>query len=87
MHCKVKVSKLDTEGRRGELRMKGRIEEVLSRILSEKYDAKVKIKFKEIENEQRRDNHRVNRAGTNARKRDQKVEEKDNTNQTIHRSL
>ena len=29
--------------------MKTRIEEVLSRILSEKYDAKVKIKFKERE--------------------------------------
>lgn len=29
--------------------MKSRIEEVLSRILSEKYDAKVKIKFKERE--------------------------------------
>lgn len=29
--------------------MKSRIEEVLSRILSEKYDAKVKIKFKEVE--------------------------------------
>lgn len=27
--------------------MKSRIEEVLSRILSEKHDAKVKIKFKE----------------------------------------
>lgn len=29
--------------------MKSRIEEVLSRILSEKHDAKVKIKFKERE--------------------------------------
>lgn len=27
--------------------MKSRIEEVLSRILSEKYDAKIKIRFKE----------------------------------------
>lgn len=29
--------------------MKARIEEVLSRILSEKYDAKIRIKFKEVE--------------------------------------
>ena len=29
--------------------MKARIEEVLSRILSEKYDAKIKIRFKERE--------------------------------------
>lgn len=29
--------------------MKARIEEVLSRILSEKYNAKIKIKFKERE--------------------------------------
>ena len=29
--------------------MKSRIEEVLSRILSEKYDAKIKIRFKERE--------------------------------------
>ena len=29
--------------------MKARIEEVLSRILSEKHDAKIKIKFKERE--------------------------------------
>jgi hypothetical protein len=27
--------------------MKSRIEEVLSRLLSEKYDAKIKVKFKE----------------------------------------
>ena len=53
--------------------MKSRIEEVLSRILSEKYDAKVKIKFKEINDEQRRDNHRASRAGSNARKGNKKT--------------
>lgn len=50
--------------------MKSRIEEVLSRILSEKHDAKIKVTFKEITDEQRRDNNRASRAGTNARKRD-----------------
>lgn len=49
--------------------MKSRIEEVMSRIFSEKYNAKIKITFKEREDEQRRDNHRVSRAGANARKR------------------
>ena len=48
--------------------MKSRIEEVLSRILSEKYDAKVTIKFKEREDEQRRDNNGASGAGSNARK-------------------
>ena len=66
------MSKLDTgvENSGGELRMKSRIEEVLSRILSEKHDAKIKIKFKEQDNEQRRNNNRVSRVGSNARKRD-----------------
>ena len=54
--------------------MKSRIEEVLSRILSEKYDAKVKIKFKEKTDEQRRDNNGVSRVSPNARKRNKKVE-------------
>lgn len=49
--------------------MKARIEETLSRILSEKHDAKIKITFKEKTDEQRRDNHRVSRAGANAGKR------------------
>ena len=49
--------------------MKSRVEEILSRILSKKYDAKIKITFKEKDDEQRRDNHRVSRAGSNARKR------------------
>lgn len=50
--------------------MKSRIEEVMSRIFSEKYDAHIKIKFKEKTDEQRRDNHGVSRDGSNARKRD-----------------
>ena len=49
--------------------MKARIEEVFSRILSEKYDAKIKITFKEKTDEQRRDNYRTSRVGSNARKR------------------
>lgn len=49
--------------------MKSRIEEVLSRILSEKHDAKITIRFKEREDEQRRDNQGTSRAGSNARKR------------------
>ena len=67
------MSKLDTEGRRGELRMKARIEEVLSRILSEKHDAKIKITFKEQTDEQRRDNNRVSRTCSNAGKRNQEA--------------
>ena len=49
--------------------MKARIEEVLSRILSRKYDANIKITFKERTDEQRRDNNRVSGASSNARKR------------------
>ena len=54
--------------------MKSRIEEVLSRILSEKHDANITIRFKEREDEQRRDNHRTSGAGSNARKRVRKTE-------------
>lgn len=50
--------------------MKARIEEVLSRILSEKHDAQIKLIFKEREDEQRRDNHRVSRDDIDARERD-----------------
>lgn len=50
--------------------MKARIEELLSRILSEKYDAKITIKFKEKNDEQRRDNNRVSGVSSDARKRD-----------------
>lgn len=53
--------------------MKTRIEEVMSRIFSDKYDAHIKIVFKEREDEQRRDNHRTSGSGSNARKRNQKV--------------
>lgn len=53
--------------------MKARIEETLSRILSKKFDAKIKITFEEKTDEQRRDNHRVGRVGSNARKRNQKI--------------
>ena len=48
--------------------MKTRIEEVLSRILSEKYDAKIKIVFKERKDEQRRDHNRASGVSPNARK-------------------
>ena len=47
--------------------MRSRIEEVLSRILSEKHDAKIKITFKERYDESRRGNRRVSNAGPNAR--------------------
>ena len=53
--------------------MKSRIEEVLSRILSEKHDAKIKITFKEKTDEQRRDNHRASGVSPNAGKRNSKV--------------
>jgi hypothetical protein len=50
--------------------MKARIEEVLSRILSEKYGAKIEIEFEEREDEQRRDNCRTGIDHSYARKRD-----------------
>lgn len=50
--------------------MKARIEEVLSRILSEKYGAKIEIEFEEREDEQGRDNNRVGITDSYARKRD-----------------
>lgn len=53
--------------------MKSRIEEVMSRILSEKHDAIIKIKFKEIEDEQGRNNNRASGVSTNAGKRNQKA--------------
>ena len=53
--------------------MKSRIEEVMSRILSEKHDAKIKITFKERTDEQRRDYNRVSRSNSNARKRAEKA--------------
>ena len=56
--------------------MKSRIEEVMSRILSEKHDAKIKITFKERQDEQRRDNHRVSGADSNARKGNKEVKRK-----------
>ena len=49
--------------------MKARIEETLSRILSRKYDAKIKITFEEGKDEQRRDNLRVSRDDIDARER------------------
>ena len=49
--------------------MKARIEEVLSRILSEKHDAHIKVRFKEREDEQRRDNNGVSRTDINAGER------------------
>lgn len=50
--------------------MKARIEEVLSRILSKKYGAKIEIEFEEREDEQGRDNHRTSVTDSYARKRD-----------------
>ena len=55
--------------------MKSRIEEVMSRILSRKHDAKIKITFKERTNEQRRDNNGASGDGVNARKRNRKTKE------------
>lgn len=49
--------------------MKSRIEEVLSRILSEKHDAYVKVVFKEREDEQRRNNNGASITSSDARKR------------------
>ena len=56
--------------------MKSRIEEVLSRILSEKHDANIKITFKERTDEERRDNHGISGASSNARKRNSKAKTK-----------
>ena len=48
--------------------MKSRIEEVLSRILSEKYDAKIKITFKEKNHVNSRESNRgVGRTTVNTR--------------------
>lgn len=60
--------------------MKSRIEEIVSRILSEKHDAKIKVTFKERKDEQRRDNYRTSRTGSNARKRTSKAAKEDTTN-------
>lgn len=49
--------------------MKARIEEVLSRLLSEKYGAKIEIEFEEREDEQRRDHIKTSVDSSNARKR------------------
>ena len=51
--------------------MKARLEEVLSRILSRKYGAKIKLELEESYDEQRRDNFRTGIADSYARKRDQ----------------
>ena len=53
--------------------MRSRIEEVMSRILSRKHDAIITIKFKEIEDEQRSDNSRVERNDSYAVKRNNKA--------------
>ena len=55
--------------------MKSRIEEVLSRILSEKYDAHIKITFKEREDEQGRDHNGISRNDSDARKRNKEITE------------
>lgn len=60
--------------------MKSRIEEVLSRILSEKHDAIIKVTFKEIEDEQRRDNHGTCGIGSNAGERNQETEKQSSAN-------
>ena len=49
--------------------MKSRIEEVMSRILSDKYDAIIKIRFEERDDEQRRDHYGTGRIGSDAGKR------------------
>ena len=59
--------------------MKSRIEEVVSRILSEKYDAKIKVTFKEREDEQRRDHYRTGGTDSNAGKRNKKAKQKSRT--------
>lgn len=51
--------------------MRKRIGEVLSRLLSDQFDANIKITFEERDDEQRRDNNRISRVSSNARKRNQ----------------
>jgi uncharacterized protein (DUF1499 family) len=54
--------------------MRDRIGEVLSRLLSEKYDAKIKITFKEDKNAiDRRSNRGIGNSDINARPRVKKV--------------
>lgn len=50
--------------------MKARIEEVLSRILSRKHDAKITVRFEERRDGERRDNHGASGASFDAGKRD-----------------
>jgi len=40
-----------------------------------------------IDNEQRRNNHRVSRIGSNARKRNNQIKKENLSNKTIHRGL
>lgn len=47
--------------------MRARIAEIMSRIFSKKYDANVKIIFKERLDEQRRDDRRISRVGVDER--------------------
>ena len=49
--------------------MRDRIAEILSRLLSEQYDAKIKVTFKERQDEQRRDHNRTSGVSSNAGKR------------------
>lgn len=67
--------------------MKSRIEEVMSRILSRKYDAKIKIRFEERKDEQGRNNHGTGRIGSNAGERAGQTQEENSASKTIYRSL
>lgn len=67
--------------------MKSRIEEVMSRILSRKYDAKIKIRFEGRKDEQRRNNHRTCGDDPDAGERIRQAEEESSAGKTIYRSL
>ena len=57
-----------------------KIEHILSQILSRKYDAEIKIKFEERDNEQGRDHYGVGGVSTNAGERDHEVKEENSSN-------
>ena len=60
--------------------MRDRVGEVLSRILSEKHDAKIKVEFKEREDDHKeRNNRRTGRAGSDAGKRNQKAKKENSS--------
>lgn len=55
--------------------MHNKVGRVMSSILSNKYDAKINIVFKELNDEKRRHNYGIGITDSNAGKRDKQIEE------------